>query len=110
LYGGAALVLVEFAVNDAGFSEEQVLASMEGIVRQIWQADATTDIAFVYTLAKNNLEGYAKGELPATVRWHERVAEHYGIPSVNMGAVAAEKINAGELKFEEFMKDTVHPL
>ena len=109
LYGGAALVIVEFAVNDTGSPEPQVLASMEGIVRQIWQTDPTTDILFVYTMKKEMLEAYRAGQLPPTVQWHERIAEHYGIPSVNMAAFAAEKIIAGELIFDEFAKDGVHP-
>ena len=52
LYGGAALVFVEFAVNDGDAPEAQVYASMEGIVRQIIARDPTTDIVFLYTLAK----------------------------------------------------------
>jgi len=106
---GAALVIVEFAVNDADQPEEQVIASMEGIVRQIQQTDANTDILFVYTFTKNQLDLYKDGKLPPAVQWHERVAEHYGIPSVNIGAFAAKKILAGELTFEEFARDGVHP-
>ena len=109
LYGGAALVIVEFAVNDTGAEEAKVMASMEGIVRQIRRADSTTDILFVYTMTKPMLEIYRTGQLPPTVQWHERVAEHYGIPSVNMAAYAAERILAGELTFDEFAKDGVHP-
>ncbi len=109
LYGGAALVFIEFAVNDGGAPEAQVLASMEGIVRQIIARDSTTDIVFLYTLVKNHMEAYKKGELPETVQWHEKIAAHYGIPSVNLGQFAAENIIAGELTFEEFAKDGVHP-
>ena len=109
LYGGAALVIVEFAVNDGGDPEPQVLAAMEGIVRQIWQTDATCDILFVYTLNKHMLDEYQAGRVPATVQWHERVAAHYGIPSVNMGAFVAQKIQAGELAFADFSKDGAHP-
>lgn len=109
LYGGAALVIVEFAVNDGGAPEAQVLSSMEGIVRQIWSRDSSTDIVFLYTLVKNHMDVYKQGQLPDTVQWHERVAERYGIPSVNMAQFAANKILAGELTFDEFAKDGVHP-
>jgi len=110
LNGGAALVIVEFAVNDMGAPEAQVIASMEGIVRQIWQTDPTTNILFVYTMTKQTLEDYRNGKIPSTVQWHEHVAAHYGIPSVNMGAYAAGKIIAGDLTIDDFTKDGVHPM
>lgn len=109
MYGGAALVIVEFAVNDGDAPEEQVYASMEGIVRQIIARDSTADMLFVYTLAKHHLDAYQAGRLPDRVQWHEKIAEHYGIPSVNMAQYAAQKILAGELKFDEFAPDGVHP-
>ncbi len=110
LYGGAALVLVEFALEDGDAPEAQVLSSMEGIVRQIIARDSTTDIVFLYTLAKNQLETYKKGQLPDRVQWHEKIAKHYSIPSVNLGQFAAEKILAGELTWEDFSKDRGHAL
>ena len=109
MYGGAALVIVEFAVNDGGQPEDAVIASMEGIVRQVWSRDNSADIVFLYTIAKNHLDDYKDGRLPPTVRYHEKVAEHYGIPSVNMGAFVAKKVLAGELAFEAFAGDGVHP-
>lgn len=109
LYGGAALVIVEFAVNDGGQTKAAVQSSMEGIVRQIFARDPSTDVLFVYTLAKDMLDAYRAGRLPDTVAWHEEVAEHYGIPSVNMGGYAAGKILAGDLTMEQFAADGVHP-
>jgi lysophospholipase L1-like esterase len=109
LYGGAALVFVEFAVNDGNSPEPQVIASMEGIVRQIIARDPTTDIVFLYTLSRRHLDAYREGKLPERVEWHERVARHYGIPSVNMAQYAAARLNAGELSWDDFSKDDVHP-
>ena len=109
LYGGTALVFVEFAVNDGGDPEQQVYASMEGIVRQIIARDPSTDVVFLYTLVKNHMDAYKQGKLPDRVAWHEKIAAHYGIPSVNLGQYAAEKILKGELTFDEFAKDGVHP-
>ncbi|MCX7009720.1 MAG: SGNH/GDSL hydrolase family protein, partial [Kiritimatiellaeota bacterium] len=43
------LVFVEFAVNDGGADPVRIQQTMEGIVRQTWKADPTTDICFVYT-------------------------------------------------------------
>ncbi|MCL2105383.1 MAG: SGNH/GDSL hydrolase family protein [Kiritimatiellaeota bacterium] len=109
MYGGAALVIVEFAVNDGGQPEAETVASMEGIVRQIWARDNAADIVFLYTIAKNHLDDYKEGRLPLAVRYHEKVAEQYGIPSVNMGVCVAKKVLAGDLAFEAFAADGVHP-
>ena len=105
----AVLVFVEFAVNDGGGAEADVIASMEGIVRRIWSRNNAADIVFLYTTAKNHLDDYRNGRLPPTVQYHEKVAERYGITSVNMGAFAAKKVLAGELAFEDFAADGVHP-
>ena len=68
-----------------------------------------TDLVFLYGLRKDHLEAYKEGRLPPVIRWHEKVAEHYGIPSVNMGQFVAQKMLAGELTFEAFSKDGIHP-
>ncbi|MBX3741411.1 MAG: hypothetical protein KF712_10500 [Akkermansiaceae bacterium] len=104
------LVIVEFAVNDGGLPENEVLASMEGIVRKLRErTPSKPDILFVYTMTTGQLEEFKRGELPATTRYHEKIAEHYGIPSVAMSRYAADQIIAGKLTAEEFAKDSVHP-
>jgi lysophospholipase L1-like esterase len=82
---------------------------MEGIVRQLRARYAQADILFVYTLVKGHLDAFKKGELPDRMQWHEKVAAHYNIPSVNMAQHAAAKVLAGELTIDEFAKDGVHP-
>ncbi len=104
------LVIVEFAVNDSGTPENEVLASMEGIVRKLRErTPSKPDILFVYTMTNGQLEEFKRGELPATTRFHEKIAEHYGIPSVAMSRHAADEIIAGKLTAEQFAKDGVHP-
>ena len=104
------LVIVEFAVNDGGLPEDQVIASMEGIVRQLrTKTPSKPDILFVYTLVAGHLEDFKAGKLPPTMQYHEKVADHYGIPSVVMAKHAADQIIAGKLTMEEFAKDNVHP-
>lgn len=78
------LVFVEFAVNDSKSPEAKVVASMEGIVRQIWAEDPEIDIVFVYTTMRG-AEKYSEGEELRSVSYHQRVADHYGIPSINVG-------------------------
>ncbi|HEY3321446.1 MAG TPA: SGNH/GDSL hydrolase family protein [Planctomycetota bacterium] len=105
----ATLTIVEFAVNDGDSPESRVMASMEGIVRQVRRAYPKGDILFVYTFVKGHLDDYKKGEVPKTIQWHEKVAECYGIPSVNLSQYIAAKIQAGELTADDFAKDGVHP-
>lgn len=103
------LVFVEFAVNDGGLPDASVNRAMEGIVRQIRRDNPRTDICFLYTLAREHLPDFAAERLPRTMRLHEAVAEHYKIPSVNLAAAAARKINGGLMTWDAFSKDTVHP-
>ena len=77
------LVFVEFAVNDGRQVREQILRSMEGIVREIWEQNPKTDICFVYTLSEQFVGILEKQQLPPSVLAMEEVARHYGIPSIN---------------------------
>ena len=106
---GADLVLVEFAVNDGDDAEPRVLASMEGIVRQVRAARPEAEVLFVYTLAAQHLDAYRANRLPERVQWHEKVAAAYNIPSVNMAQYAAAQIIAGKLTLEQFTPDGAHP-
>jgi len=109
IYQRPDLVIVEFAVNDGGTPEPQVIASMEGIVRQLRKSATKPDIMFVYTMVKDHLPDFKVGKLPPTMQYHEKVAEHYGIPSVCMAKHSAEIILSGKMTIEDFTKDGVHP-
>lgn len=103
------LVVIEFAVDDAGEPEERVHASMEGVVRQIRKAHPTADLLLLYALSKESMAAFRGGKAPDTIRWHEKIAEHYGIPSVNMAQYAATKVLKGELTSDDFSRDGTHP-
>lgn len=91
------LLFVEFAVNDSGSNIEDVLRSMEGIVRQTWKADITTDIVFVYTIRSGMFEELQQGRYQKAACAHEEVADYYNIPSVHMGCMAAKLEEEGKL-------------
>ena len=113
------LVFVEFAVNDHGLAPERILRTMEGIVRQIRKADRTTDICFVYTLTATSAPTLVDGKLTNAMAAMEKVADHYGIPSIQLGLEVVSLFRQGKLLFsgvpEEhpdkvvFSKDNVHP-
>jgi len=109
LSGKPDLVFVEFAVNDSS-NESRVMRSMEGIVRQIWHANAEADIVFLYTINKNSMAAtYDKGELPNTVQWHNKVAAAYRIPTLNMGEAIYRAVKDGKQTWEKVLPDNVHP-
>lgn len=114
------LVFIEFAVNDNRMRMQFVRETMEGIVRQIWKANAATDICFIYTFSAENLPLLQKGIFPPSVSAMETLAAHYNIPGIHMGLAVIDEIEKGKLlmsgKREEqsavplFSIDGVHPL
>lgn len=122
--GKPDLVFIEFAVNDGSTPPEQIMATMEGIVRQIRRANPATDICFVYTLSEPVVPDLLAGRCQRSAAAMEAVADHYGIPSVHFGVEVAKRITAGTLLFKGtkpepfdpavvpmlFSTDGVHPL
>lgn len=100
------LVLIEFAVNDGNRDHTQ---HMERMVHKAWRANPDTDLAFFYTLSQDHLDDYAKGHLPTAASAHERVAQHYGIPTIGLAHDVAQKLNTGEIDWSAFAHDKVHP-
>lgn len=116
------LLFVEFAVNDGGAPPERIHKAMEGIVRQVWAADPTIDICYVYTLTEKMLPDLQSGKMPRAASAMEQLADHYGIPSIHFGVEVARLEAAGELVFKApkpsnaaqtkpmvFSSDGVHP-
>ena len=114
------LLFVEFAVNDGGASPERIWRAMEGIVRQTWAADPRTDICFVHTFRVGYEKDLGQGQCPQAAAAMEMLADHYGIPSINVALRIVELNQDGKLTFKSdeptpagvvrFSKDGVHPL
>jgi lysophospholipase L1-like esterase len=121
------LVFVEFSVNDGGASPENIWRGMEGIVRQCWTADPATDLCYVYTFRTGYETDLDRGFCPRAASADEILADHYGIPSINMAMKVAELARVGKLLFAPgkdaegkpqpvpegqilFSNDGVHPL
>ena len=100
------LVFIEFAVNDA---DRACVGDMERLVRKIRMAYPLCDLVFIYTVMDWSLPLLEQGKYPISVRRHEFVAAHYGIPSVALGFEAARKIRGGEWTWADFSKDACHP-
>ena len=114
------LVFVEFAVNDGGASPERIWQAMEGIVRQTWAANPGIDICFIYTFRVGYEKDLDQGQCPQAASAMEMLADHYGIPSINVAVPVAQMQRQGKLIFKSdqatppgvmrFSRDGVHPL
>lgn len=93
------LVFIEFAVNDAGASPDQIYRSLEGIVRQTWSAQSTADICLVYTMHEGMTNDLATDRFPRSASAMEYIADHYGLPSIHLALEAARRIRLGEWVF-----------
>ena len=109
------LIFLECRVNGGGGFEQK---SVEGIVRQVWRQNPHTDICFIYTINLGMLKDLQAGHPPAFGRVMERVANAYGIPTIDLGVEVAQREKAGTLVFKGnepvagklvFTKDGVHP-
>lgn len=103
------LCVLELAVGDQGVDEKHVNRQIEGILRQINHYRATHSTIMVYALTPELFEAYKAGREPQYITWCEKIADHYGIPTLNLAKYAAEKILAGEIKLEDFTTDGIHP-
>lgn len=108
--GKVDLLFVEAAVNDRinYFTSQDQVRAMEGIVRQALTANPVMDIIFMYFVDPDKIEDYHKGITPQEILNHERVAGHYGIPSINIAKEVTDRIDAGEFSWEGDFKD-LHP-
>lgn len=98
LEGKPDLVFVEFAVNDSGTAPVEIRKNIEGIVRQIWAQDKTTDICFVYTITNGmDKEILKTGKMNRAASVMEEIADYYKIPSINFGKRVAELSGEGKL-------------
>lgn len=120
------LLFVEFAVNDGGAQPDQILRCMEGIVRQTWRALPECDICFVYTLTEQLAPAMIEGKFQRSASAMEKVADHYGIPTIHMAMEVAKLAKEGRLVWKAplpktpeekaalgdkvvFAPDSVHP-
>ena len=81
---------------------------MEGIVRQARLANPGIDIVLLHFADPGKINQINRGETPAVIGNHEKVAEHYGVPSINLAREVAERIHAGEFTWANDFRD-LHP-
>lgn len=108
--GKIDLLFVEAAVNDDTnhFSPLEQVRGMEGEVRQALLHNPEMDIVMLHFIYDPFIPLLAKGKQPDVILNHERVANHYLIPSINLAQEISERMSAGEFTWEQF--GGTHPL
>ena len=86
-----ALTLIDLSDEDAGLPERQVSAALEGLVYRTRQRNPSRDMVMLHQADDRFVADYRAGKEPEVIRWHERIAAHYGIPSVNLAKAAARR-------------------
>ena len=96
------LVFVEFATNDRDASVQTpdlVISGMDHIVQALKNSNPNVSIAFVYTTRQ--------GVNASAV--HTVVAQHYGIPEIDLQTPLQAKMDTGKFTWSDFLIDTAHP-
>ncbi|HEV2296194.1 MAG TPA: SGNH/GDSL hydrolase family protein [Tepidisphaeraceae bacterium] len=101
------LLFVEFAADDTGKEDRQL--HIERLVRKAWSSNPEMDIIFLYALEQSHRDDYRAGRLAPAAALHERVAVHYGIPSVVMGLDLLAQLDAGKTRWVEQFYDESRP-
>lgn len=108
--GPVDLLFVEFAVNDdqdAHHTRAECIRGMEGVLSHARQSNPNMDIVMTFFVNEFILKSLQEGKTPLTIEAHEAVAEHYGVPTINLAKEVAEEITAGTLTWQKF--GGVHP-
>lgn len=102
--GEIDLLFVEAAVNDDtnGFTPEEQVRGMEGIIRHSRLANPRTDIVMLYFIHDPFIETYKQGQVPDVILNHERVANYYRIPSINLAEEVFQRMEAEEFDWKKF--------
>lgn len=103
--GKVDLLFIEFAVNDNQDSERSTTAAirgMEGMVQQARSQNPDIDIVFSYFVNGSHIKDYHQGVVPNEIASHERVAEHYHLPSIHLAREVADAIKAGAYSFGDY--------
>jgi lysophospholipase L1-like esterase len=91
------ILFIEYAVNDWRRNRKEAETIMEGIVRHVWTHNPATDVCLVYAFRENFPDDLNAGLCPSTTSAYEKVAEHYGIPSINVALRVSQLLKEGKM-------------
>ena len=108
--GPVDLLFEEAAVNDDtnGFSDIEQIRGMEGIVRHALRSNPKMDVVLLHFVDPGKMDEIRAGKTPAVISNHEKVADRYGIPSIDLAREVTDRIDAGEFTWDKDFKG-LHP-
>ena len=98
------LLFVEAAVNDHTnfFGPREQVLGMEGIVRHALKVNPYMDIIFLHFIYDPFIPLLESGEIPDVIMNHERVANYYHLPSIDLACEVSARMQAGEFDWNKF--------
>jgi sialidase-1 len=110
--GKVDLLFEEAAVNDGpdgnNTTSTLMIRGMEGIIRHAKELNPLMDIVMLYFVDPNKIEIYNNGKTPEVIQQFEKIADHYGISTINLAKEVTERINNQEFSWEKDFID-LHP-
>lgn len=103
------LAILDLAAEDRAEKPEIAARRVEELLRQIIRYRSTHSRIMIYTLTPEMLAAYRAGETPEYIERCEKIADYYGVPTLNLAQIAAKKIIAGELPESAFLTNGVEP-
>jgi lysophospholipase L1-like esterase len=93
------LVLIEFAVNDGGTSDEDAIRALESIIIRLKKLPHPPAIVFVEAASKTG----------SKIARHSKVASHYGLFEINLQEKTDTHLKEQKLNWDALFTDNVHP-
>lgn len=93
------LVLIEYAVNDGGLSDEDAVRYLESMVVRLKRLPRPPAIVFIETAARTGSIRHR----------HEKVAAHYNLVNIDLQVRLDEYLKTTGTPWEKLMSDDVHP-
>ena len=108
--GQIDLLFVEAAVNDDtnGRTSQEQTRGMEGIIRHLRRTNPAADVVMMHFVDPGKMSDYRNNHEPQVITNHNRVAQHYRIPTINLAQEVTDRIDNGEFTWDEDFKD-LHP-
>jgi sialidase-1 len=108
--GPVDLLFLEAAVNDQVNKAQplEISRAMEGIVRHAKRVNPACEIVIMYFVDPDKITDYRAGRVPEVIQLHEKVAEYYGISTINLAKEVTQRIDNKEFDWENDFKD-LHP-
>lgn len=101
----ATLAVLDFVPEDADLSEQEITDSWEGMIRAVLTYRPDLDVMLIYRPNPGMIDDYLAGKTPAILPCLEKIADHYGLPSLNLARYVADKVAAGTLNKNELFAE-----